>query len=183
MAGKHVLPDILGADLDVVFVGVAAGEDSAKAGTYYKNPRNRFWKWLHLAGFTPNLLRSEDDHLLPAFGIGLSDLSKTVHQSHNRGQKLKDSYDCQGLLDRLAPHSPKVVAFNGQDMVMDAFAEYVGHPYLGFGPQPWTVGDSLAFVLPASSNNWPERVLNDASGVGRTVIDYWREVAAFIDRT
>ena len=45
MAGE-TLPDILGPDLDVVFVGTYAGKKSAEAGHYYINGSNRFYRWL-----------------------------------------------------------------------------------------------------------------------------------------
>jgi len=38
-----MLPDVLAANLDVVFCGTAAGKRSAEVGMYYAGPGNRFW--------------------------------------------------------------------------------------------------------------------------------------------
>lgn len=182
--GEHILPDILGPDLDVVFVGTSVGGKSKDAGSYYKHPNNRFWRWLHTAGFTPNLLKSENAPHLPAFGIGLTDLSKTVSQSYDGGPEQLNDFDCQGLVDRLAPYAPKVVAFNGKFGVDNAFKRFVGHRGdVRFGAQEWLVGESLAFVLPSSSGRLSETdPLVDTSYRSRPPVDYWHELAAFLDR-
>lgn len=183
MAAEHALPDILGPDLDVVFVGTSAGKKSAKRGHYYSNGGNRFYRWLHETSFTPNKLSPADDRLLPAFGIGLTDLSKT-HVGTDGGEAQLASFDCQGLVDRLAPHRPKIVAFTGKLGVKQAFGPFVGHHSdVYFGPQEWSVGDSLSFVLPSTSSVSPAtRPLRDVNGVDRLPIEHWRDLAKFLDR-
>lgn len=61
----HILPDILGPNLKVVFCGTAVGEKSARRGHYYAGPGNKFWQYLHASKLTPALLRPEDDVTLP----------------------------------------------------------------------------------------------------------------------
>ena len=58
-AEEH-LPDVLRPDLDVVFVGTAAGRRSAAVGAYYAHPGNRFWKTLHSTGLTPRLFAPDE---------------------------------------------------------------------------------------------------------------------------
>jgi len=72
-----ILPDLLSADLNVVFCGTAVSTTSAARGHYYSKPSNKFWQLLHDAGFTPDLLRPEDEVALPSLGIGITDLVKT----------------------------------------------------------------------------------------------------------
>ncbi len=48
-----MLPDILEDNLDVVFVGTAAGLVSAQAGIYYANKQNKFWPTLEAIGLIP----------------------------------------------------------------------------------------------------------------------------------
>jgi hypothetical protein len=62
----------------VLFCGTAPGRASARAGHYYANPGNRFWALLAETGLTPRRLRADEDHLLPAWGLGLTDLAKTA---------------------------------------------------------------------------------------------------------
>ena len=48
-------------DLDVVFVGTAAGRRSADVGHYYAGAGNRFWSTLHHVGITRRAFAPEDD--------------------------------------------------------------------------------------------------------------------------
>jgi TDG/mug DNA glycosylase family protein len=73
-----MLPDLLQHGLKLVFCGTAASHKSAERGHYYAGPGNRFWSLLAETGLTPRLLSPEEDHLLPSFGIGLTDLAKGV---------------------------------------------------------------------------------------------------------
>ena len=73
-----MLPDILAKDLKVIFCGTAAGTRSAAIGHYYAGRGNQFWPLLHELGLTPRRLKPDDDHLLPHFGIGLTNLSTDV---------------------------------------------------------------------------------------------------------
>ena len=59
------VPDVLAPGLDVVFCGINPGRVSAAAGAHFANPRNDFWRLLHDAGFTPRLLRPDEQFELP----------------------------------------------------------------------------------------------------------------------
>lgn len=73
-----MLPDRLAPGLQVLFCGTAAGTASATRGHYYAGPGNRFWGLLAQTGLTPRLLRPDEDHLMPGFRTGLTDLAKGV---------------------------------------------------------------------------------------------------------
>src|SRR5579871_3462441 len=49
-------PDILAAGLDVIFCGINPATTAAASGHNFSNSNNRFWKVLHLAGFTDTRL-------------------------------------------------------------------------------------------------------------------------------
>ncbi|WP_346960359.1 mismatch-specific DNA-glycosylase [uncultured Arthrobacter sp.] len=170
-------------DLDVVFVGTSAGKGSAEAGHYYSNGGNRFYRWLRETGFTPNLLKPTDDHLLPVFGIGLTDLSKT-YAGMDGSEEQSSGFDCQGLIDCLKPLRPRVVAFTGKLGVEASFGPFIGHQGdVYFGPQDSAAGESLVFVLPSTSSASPTmRPPKGVNGVERLPVDYWHELAAFLDR-
>lgn len=74
----QLLPDLLAPGLRILFCGTAAGTVSARRGHYYAGPGNRFWGLLAEAGITPRLLDPLEDHLMPGFGLGLTDLAKEV---------------------------------------------------------------------------------------------------------
>jgi Uracil DNA glycosylase superfamily len=80
-----MLPDYLQPDLRLVLVGTAVGVKSAARGHYYAGPGNDFWAFLYEAGLTPTRLTPNDDASLPRYGIGLTDLVKSIAQSHDRG--------------------------------------------------------------------------------------------------
>ena len=75
---SHVLPDLLHPGLRLVFCGTAAGATSARRGHYYAHPQNKFWPTLHAVGLTPRRLDPSEYPLLASFGVGLTDIAKTV---------------------------------------------------------------------------------------------------------
>src|SRR5438034_5344794 len=66
------VPDVLGANLRVVFCGINPGRVSAAAGAHFANPRNDFWRLLHDAGFTPRQLEPGEQRDLSVYGVGVT---------------------------------------------------------------------------------------------------------------
>src|ERR1700739_4717971 len=66
------LPDILEPGLSIIFCGSKAGLRAASTGRHFAGRGNRFWRVLHLAGFTPELVLPENDRTLLQFGCGLT---------------------------------------------------------------------------------------------------------------
>jgi TDG/mug DNA glycosylase family protein len=66
------LPDIISTCLNVVFCGINPGMRSAAVGLPFANRSNRFWRVLHLAGFTPRQLEPEEALPLLDHGCGLT---------------------------------------------------------------------------------------------------------------
>jgi TDG/mug DNA glycosylase family protein len=66
------LPDIVAPGLDVVFCGLNPGLSAAAAGHHFVGRGNRFWRVLHLAGFTPDQIDAEHDASLLAYGLGIT---------------------------------------------------------------------------------------------------------------
>jgi double-stranded uracil-DNA glycosylase len=170
----HVLPDILVPGLDAVLVGTVVGKESARKGHYYADHTNRFWIRLHQAGLTPKVLRFEDDSVLPAFGLGLTDLNKTDVSS-------TDEYvvfDPADFERRISTAPPAWIVFNGLRASLE-YASWKQLPEPSYGFQDWTVGDSLVYVVPNSSgNNWNDRVLR-----GRTTVEWWQDAGRHINET
>ena len=72
-AGKAI-PDVIAPGLDVLFCGINPGLWSAAVGHHFARPGNRFWKVLHAAGFTPDVVAPEDDRRLLELGLGITNL-------------------------------------------------------------------------------------------------------------
>src|SRR4249920_3233303 len=66
------LPDLLKPALSVVFCGINPGNQAAAEGHHFAGRSNRFWRVLHLAGFTPHQIAAEHDRSLLAYHCGLT---------------------------------------------------------------------------------------------------------------
>ncbi len=71
--GRRV-PDVLAPGLRVLFCGINPGLWSAAVGHHFARPGNRFWKALHLAGFTDRLLAPDEEPELLRLGLGITNL-------------------------------------------------------------------------------------------------------------
>ncbi|KAI1484509.1 DNA glycosylase [Biscogniauxia mediterranea] len=72
-----LLPDALGPELLVLFVGLNPGLETARTGHAYAHPSNLFWKLLRASGLTPGqaVYRAADDRELPRrCGLGLTNI-------------------------------------------------------------------------------------------------------------
>ena len=142
------LPDYLALGLKLLFVGINPGFVSAAAGHYYANPRNPFWRLLHEAGLTSDLLGPEEDARMPTFGYGLTDM---VKRSSRGAGDLKTIEFVAGRqrLTRLVRHfKPRAVCFNSKT----AFEGYFGKGACRrFGPQEVSLASAPVFVLPSTS--------------------------------
>jgi double-stranded uracil-DNA glycosylase len=139
-----VLPDILVADLRVVFCGTAAGKASARANAYYAGPGNRFWATLEEVGMTPLRLEPAEFRRLPEFGIGLTDICKRLHGSDEEVGTVE--FDVDGLRQRIAAAEPANLAFNGKNPARGALERDVA-----YGPQDEQIGGAAVWVLPSTS--------------------------------
>src|SRR6476659_1833304 len=60
------LPDLIADGLPVLLAGINPGLSSAADGHHFATPGNRLWPALYRAGFTPRLLRAEEEDALLA---------------------------------------------------------------------------------------------------------------------
>lgn len=60
--------------LDVLLVGINPGVRSALTGHHFAGFSNRFWKLLYESGLVPEPITAHDDHRLPEFGLGVTNL-------------------------------------------------------------------------------------------------------------
>jgi double-stranded uracil-DNA glycosylase len=139
-----VLPDVLPPGLRVVFCGTAAGGASARAKAYYAGPGNAFWETLYVTGLTPVLLAPVEFERLPEFGIGLTDICKSLYGSDAEVGTVE--FDVDGLQARVAAAEPELLAFNGKNAARGALQRAVE-----FGPQPEQIGGAEVWVLPSTS--------------------------------
>jgi TDG/mug DNA glycosylase family protein len=168
-----ILPDYLAPGLRVVFCGTAVSTTSAARGHYYAGPGNEFWPLLHESGLTPVGLTPREDARILDFGLGLTDLAKSVAASSDAG--LGSHYDVEALVEKIERFAPRWLAFHGKTAGRPA-SKALGHgAAVTLGEQPWSIGASSVFVLPSASaaNRDPKRLEGRA-----TRVDWFRELAA-----
>ncbi|TYB68474.1 G/U mismatch-specific DNA glycosylase [Nonomuraea sp. PA05] len=142
-----MLDDVLGPSLDVLFCGINPGLMSEATGHHFARPGNRFWPALHLSGFTPRLLAPAEQHLLPSYGLGITNI---VPRASAKAAELTSQELVAGgeaLAAKVAALGPKVLAVLGISAYRTAFAR----PKAVIGPQPETVGGARVWVLPNPS--------------------------------
>jgi TDG/mug DNA glycosylase family protein len=147
-ARNRTIPDVLpapGAQFQVLFCGINPSLYSAATGWHFARPGNRFWPALHLSGFTPRRLAPAEQHLLPGYGLGLTNL---VARATAQAAELDESELLAGaarLTALVRRHRPRILAIAGVTAYRTAF----GHPRATTGPQPRQ--DPPVWVLPNPS--------------------------------
>ena len=147
-AGRTI-PDLVGDDLRLLFVGINPGLVSAATGLHFARPGNRFYPALRLAGILPDdVLTPEDARpVLVARGIGITNI---VARAAARADELRAAELGPGRARREAvveEHRPKVVAIAGITSYRVAFGRRVARA----GRQDETIGDAQMWVVPNPS--------------------------------
>ena len=146
-ARDGLLPDVLADDLDVLFVGINPSLYSAAVGHHFARPGNRFWPALHQAGMTSRLLHASEDHRLPEWGGGLTNLAArpTAKASELSASELRDGGAIlEAVVER---HRVRGVAVVGVTAYRQAFRR----PKAQIGAQEDTLGGARLWVLPNPS--------------------------------
>ena len=141
------LPDILEPGLSVIFCGINPGLRAASTGHHFAGRGNRFWRTLHLAGFTREEWRPEDGRALLRDACGLT---TAVARPTARADQLSRSEIKAAAAEferKIARYAPRYVAFLGKM----AIAELTGKRDIEWGPQSLTFGGARVWVLPNPS--------------------------------
>ncbi|MFF9815717.1 G/U mismatch-specific DNA glycosylase [Streptomyces sp. NPDC014006] len=146
-ARDRPVPDVVADGLRVLFCGINPGLMTAATGHHFARPGNRFWPVLHLSGFTPRLLKPAEQHELPRYGLGITNV---VARPTARADELSaEEYREGGLLLRAKVERlrPRWLAVVGITAYRAAFADRTAQ----VGPQEGTIGDTRVWVLPNPS--------------------------------
>jgi TDG/mug DNA glycosylase family protein len=146
MAGEK-LEDILAEHLAVIFCGINPGVMAAAQGHHFAGRGNRFWRTLHLAGFTPEEVRPENDRTILQYQCGLT---AVVERPTARADQLSLHEFIAGAADfeqKIARYAPRFVAFLGKA----AYGALSGQREVTWGLQSKTFGNASVWVLPNPS--------------------------------
>jgi TDG/mug DNA glycosylase family protein len=139
-----VLPDVLAPGLRIVFCGTAVSLTSAQLGAYYARPGNKFWATLFKVGLTPRQLRPEEYATITRYGLGLTDLAKSVAGADST--LAAHHFDSRALRVKIEQYRPRILAFTSKR----AAKEYLGRA-VHYGLLPETIGSTRLFVLTSTS--------------------------------
>jgi TDG/mug DNA glycosylase family protein len=139
-----VLPDLLQAQLKIVFCGTAPGTVSARRGAYYAGPGNAFWPTLFEVGLTPRRILPDEYPIITQFGLGLTDLAKHVYGADS--VLAATDFGCDELRAKILHHGPRILAFTSKRAGQEFLRRSVS-----YGLQEEKIGSTLLFVLPSPS--------------------------------
>jgi TDG/mug DNA glycosylase family protein len=167
------VPDLLGPETRLLFVGINPGLWTAAAAAHFARPGNRFYPALFRGGVVDRLIDASkgyaaDDcaHLLER-RIGITNLvarATARADELTRAELVEGARSLESLVGRIRP---KVVAVLGITAYRSAFAE----PAASVGRQPTTLAGAELWVVPNPSG------LNAHASLDQ-LADAYREVAA-----
>ncbi|SRR6266498_3699128 len=146
-ARGRAIPDVVGPDLAVLFCGINPSLWSGATGHHFGRPGNRFWPALHESGFTPRLLDPAEQHLLPSYRVGITNLVNraTVRADELSADELRAGAErLAGLVRRIRPRYVAVVGVTAYRTAFD-------RPHAAVGAQPEPVSGAALWVLPNPS--------------------------------
>ena len=107
------LKDRIQPGLDVLFVGINPGVQSAITGHHFAGFSNRFWRLLFDSGLVPERITYSDDDRLPEFGFGVTNL--VARPSPGIDDLKPEEYlaGWRALERKIRRYRPRIVAFVG----------------------------------------------------------------------
>jgi TDG/mug DNA glycosylase family protein len=139
--------DILADELDVVFCGINPASTAAADGHNFSSGTNRFWQLLHLAGFTDERLRPEDERQLLRYRCGITAVVMRPTARADEVPTMEFRQARPAFEAKMRKYRPRAIAFLGKR----ALAAMLGGPNVDWGRQPVEFAGTNAWVLPNPS--------------------------------
>jgi double-stranded uracil-DNA glycosylase len=146
-AAGRPIADVLDYGLKVVFCGINPGLYSAAVGHNFGRPGNRFWRALHLSGFTDRLLSPFEEGDLLSRGYGITNI---VNKATARADQLTQEdllVGAEALRAKIIHYHPRILAVLG----ISAYRVAFNRKHATWGAQPESIGDTIVWVLPNPS--------------------------------
>lgn len=141
------VPDLIAPDLAVLFCGINPGLVSAAVGHHFARRGNRFWKVLHLAGFTAVQLEPDQEQRLLDAGCGITNLVARASAMANELSRDELRAGARRLGETVRTWRPRHLAVLGVGAYRIAFDE----PRAEIGRQPHPFEGATRWVLPNPS--------------------------------
>ncbi|MBE1163008.1 G/U mismatch-specific DNA glycosylase [Dyella sp. 7MK23] len=143
----HGLPDILAPHLDVLFCGINPGMTAATTRHHFAGNSNRFWRVLHLAGFTPEQIIPEQDRTILRYGYGLTTVVQRPTASADQLSPEEFVAAAAGFRRKLRRQAPRMLAFLGKA----GYAGLSAQRDIAWGMQAVRMEGAAVWVLPNPS--------------------------------
>ncbi len=156
-AVNRTTEDLIDYNLKVLFCGINPGMWSGATGFHFAKPGNRFWKALHLGGFTTRLLHPSEEHELLESGYGITSFCK---RTTARADELRAEEFIEGgklLVKKIEKYKPKNLAVLGIGAFRTAFQK----PKAKLGLQEEEISTTKIWLLPNPSGLNAHYQLND----------------------
>jgi len=150
----QTLPDYLRPGLDIVSIGLNPSLPSVRAGFYFANPRNRFWRALNASGMlrAPVQPGVEAMQVLLEEGIGFTDVVKRPTAGGDELRAADYRTWAPLLKEKLAHCAPRIAWFQGKQACQYYYRYAEGlRVSTAWGMQPLLIGSSRVFVTPNPS--------------------------------
>ena len=143
----HYEPDVLAEGLQVVFCGINPSNTAAIAGHNFSSGSNRFWRVLHLAGFTAEQISPQDEQRLLRYGCGITAVvrrptARASEVPHAEFRRARVAFEA-----KMQRYSPRYLAFLGKR----ALSAMISEPKIAWGRQVVRLGSATVWVLPNPS--------------------------------
>lgn len=149
----HEVPDLLGADVRLLFVGINPGLWTAATQTHFAHPVNRFYPALLRAGIVERAvdpsagMTDEDRDHLKARGIGITNIVARATARADELTRAELRAGGERLTALVGQVRPTVVAIAGITAYRSAF----GRPRATTGRQPDDLAGAELWVVPNPS--------------------------------
>ena len=156
-AVNRTTEDLIDYNLKVLFCGINPGMWSGATGFHFAKPGNRFWKTLHLSGFTDRLLHPSEEHELLENGCGITSFCK---RTTARADELSNEEMIEGgkvLVKKVLEFTPQFLAVLG----IGAYRTGFNQPKAHLGLQDEKIGETKIWLLPNPSGLNAHYQLND----------------------
>ena len=144
---SNELPDIMAEHLKVLFCGINPGMSAAAEGHHFVGRNNRFWRVIHLAGFTPEEITPQNDRTILRYGCGLTTVVNRPTARADQLSPAEFTAAAAGFQQKVARHAPRFVAFLGKV----AYSGISGQRNIAWGLQPGRMAGAATWVLPNPS--------------------------------
>ncbi|MBE9181326.1 G/U mismatch-specific DNA glycosylase [Oculatella sp. LEGE 06141] len=160
------IPDIIAPHLQVLFCGINPSLYSAAVGHHFARPGNRFWRSLHVAGFTDRLFSPFEDRDLLQLGYGLTNIADRATATADQLTHAELIAGQQSLATKVERYQPRYLAILGISAYRTAFKR----PKAIVGRQDEPLHSATIWVLPNPSGLNAHYQIDDLKRVYRELL-------------